>query len=96
MNTAVGFSPILSRSTSLYDNISLKFSRDANNLTFCLNTEGILPFVSVGAIIVLDALIAAALAWSFAEKYSLIYVEPPNFSSPTVVAKEIPLIFISV
>ena len=28
-------------------------------------------------------------------KYSLIYVEPPNFSSPTVVAKEILLIFIS-
>ena len=40
-------------------------------------------------------MIAAALAWSLAAKYSLIYVEPPNFSSPTVVAKEILLILIS-
>ena len=95
MNTAVGLSPILSRSISLCDNISLKFSRDANNLTFCLNTERIDPFVSDGAMIVLDALIAAALAGSLAAKYSLIYVDAPNFSSPIVVANEILLMLIS-
>jgi DNA helicase HerA-like ATPase len=36
------------------------------------NTDKILPFVSFGAIIVLEALIAAALAGSLAAKYSLI------------------------
>ena len=82
-------------SKSLCDNISLRFSLEVNSFIFCLNTDKILPFVSLGAIIVLDALIAAGLAGSFAPKYSFIYVEPPNFSSPTVVASEILLMFIS-
>ena len=55
MKTAVGFLPIDSKSISLCDNISLKFSRDANNLTFCLKTERIEPLVSLGAIIVDEA-----------------------------------------
>jgi len=57
MNNAVGFSPIEDNSKSLWLNISDKFSRVANNLIFCLNTEIIDPFVSLGAIIVPLALV---------------------------------------
>ena len=55
INTAVFFLPISSISKSLQDSISDKFFLDENNFIFCLNTDKILPFVSVGAIKVLEA-----------------------------------------
>ena len=52
-----------------------------------INTDKILPLVSLGAIIVPLAFVYAGLLGSLVLKYSLMYVEPPNFSSPTVVIK---------
>ena len=45
------------------------FSLEENNFIFCLNTDKILPFVSVGAFIVDAAFINAGLDGSFELKY---------------------------
>ena len=57
IKTAVFLRPISCISKSLCDNISERLARVANNLIFSLNTAKILPLVSLGERIVLDALI---------------------------------------
>ena len=71
MNTAVGTFPISRILKSLLDNISESCSRLANKRIFCLNTESIPPFVSVGEFIVLDANTYGVLDSPFKLKYSL-------------------------
>ena len=57
MNKAVLCKPISSILKSLCDNISERLARVANSFIFSLNTARILPLVSLGERIVLEALI---------------------------------------
>ena len=72
MNTAVFCLPMSSMLKSLYESISLNCSREANSLIFCLNTDKILPFVSFGAFIVLDANTYGLESSPFKRKYSFV------------------------
>ena len=79
MNTAVFCLPMSSMLKSLYESISLNCSREANSLIFCLNTDKILPFVSFGAFIVLDANTYGLESSPFKRKYSFVsYTDYPK------------------